>query len=139
MSASTTPDNITYPVSTDAFGPLESAFATLATTVQTALNNTKTYRTADHVSLAAIIGMASGALAGPKLNGLLDAAFGVLEEMGNEDFSALLQDRMDGRRFTEFLRRTGARHPIVYREVLRALGPMSAARWGVRLAREALA
>ena len=83
--------------------------------------------------------MASGALAGPKLNGLLDAAFGVLEDMGNEDFSALLQDRMDGRRFTEFLRRTGARHPIVYREVLRALGPMSAARWGVRLAREALA
>jgi lycopene cyclase CruA len=83
--------------------------------------------------------MASGALAGPKLNGLLDAAFGVLEEMGNEDFSALLQDRMDGRRFTEFLRRTGARHPIVYREVLKALGPMSAARWGVRLAREVLA
>jgi lycopene cyclase CruA len=83
--------------------------------------------------------MASGALAGPKLNGLLDAAFGVLEEMGNDDFAALLQDRMGGQRFTEFLRRTGARHPVVYRDVLRALGPMSAARWGVRLAREVLA
>jgi lycopene cyclase CruA len=83
--------------------------------------------------------MASGALGGPKLNGLLDAAFGVLEEMGNDDFEALLKDRMSGRRFTEFLRLTGARHPIVYREVLRALGPMAAARWGVRLAREVFA
>ena len=83
--------------------------------------------------------MASGALPGSKLNGLLDAAFGVLEEMGNDEFAALLQDRMTGPRFTEFLRRTGSRHPIVYREVLRALGPMSAARWGVRLAREVLA
>ncbi len=80
--------------------------------------------------------MASGALAGPKLNGLLDAAFGVLEDMGNDDFNDLLKDRMGGRRFTEFLRRTGARHPAVYREVMRALGPMAAARWGVRLARE---
>ena len=80
--------------------------------------------------------MASGALGGPKLNGLLDAAFGVLEEMGNDDFESLLKDRMSGRRFTEFLRLTGARHPIVYRQVLRALGPVSAARWGVRLARE---
>ena len=88
-------------------------------------------------ALAAV--MASGALAGPKLNGLLDAAFGVLEEMGNDDFADLLKDRMDGRRFTEFLRRTGARHPVVYREVMRALGPMAAARWGVRLAREVLA
>ena len=80
--------------------------------------------------------MASGALAGPKLNGLLDAAFGVLEHMGNDDFAALLKDRMGGRRFTEFLRLTGARHPVVYHEVFRALGPLAAARWGVRLARE---
>jgi len=83
--------------------------------------------------------MASGALGGRKLNALLDAAFGVLEEMGNDEFAALLQDRMGGQRFTAFLRQTGARHPVVYREVLRALGPMAAARWGVRLAREALA
>ncbi|HSO31952.1 MAG TPA: lycopene cyclase, partial [Labilithrix sp.] len=83
--------------------------------------------------------MASGALPGPKLNGLLDAAFGVLEDMGNDDFSDLLKDRMSGRRFTEFLRQTGARHPVVYREVMRALGPMAAARWGVRLAREVFA
>lgn len=83
--------------------------------------------------------MASGALSGARLNGLLDAAFGSLEGMGNDDFVALLKDRMSGPRFTEFLRQTGARHPIVYRDVLRALGPISAARWGARLAREALA
>lgn len=63
MSASTSPDNIVYPVSTDSFGPLETVFATLATSVQTALSATKTYRTADLNSLGAIAGMASGALA----------------------------------------------------------------------------
>ena len=59
--------------------------------------------------------------------------------MGNDDFADLLKDRMSGRRFTDFLRQTGARHPVVYREVMRALGPMAAARWGVRLAREVFA
>ncbi len=88
-------------------------------------------------ALAAV--MASGELRGPKLNSLLDAAFTALEEMGNADFADLLQDRMSGRRFTDFLRQTGARHPVVYREVMRALGPMAAARWGVRLAREVFA
>jgi hypothetical protein len=83
--------------------------------------------------------MASGALRGGKLNALLDAAFGVLEEMGNEEFADLLQDRMSGPRFTEFLRRTGQRHPVVYREVLAALGPMAAMRWGARIARDAIA
>ena len=88
-------------------------------------------------ALAAV--MASGELSGAKLNGLLDAAFGALEEMGNDDFADLLKDRMSGRRFTDFLKQTGARHPVVYREVMRALGPMAAARWGVRLAREVFA
>ncbi|MDB4943162.1 MAG: hypothetical protein JWP97_2696 [Labilithrix sp.] len=83
--------------------------------------------------------MASGALRGPRLNGLLDAAFGTLEDLGNDEFAALLQDRMSGKRFTDFLRRTGARHPAVYRDVMRALGPVAAARWGVRLAREVIA
>lgn len=83
--------------------------------------------------------MASGALAGPKLNALLDAAFAVLEDMGNDDFASLLKDRMSGPRFTEFLRATGARHSAVYREVLRALGPVASARWGVRLAKEMIA
>jgi lycopene cyclase CruA len=83
--------------------------------------------------------MASGALPGPRLNALLDAAFGALDGMGNDDFADLLKDRMSGRRFTEFLRRTGARHHVVYRDVMKALGPLAAARWGVRLAREALA
>jgi len=77
--------------------------------------------------------MASGALQGDSLCRLLDDAFGVLEEMGNDDFAALLQDRMSGSRFTEFLRRTGRRHRPVYREVLSALGPRAAARWGARL------
>ena len=83
--------------------------------------------------------MASGELPGPRLNRLLDAAFGTLAEMGDVDFSNLLKDRMSGRRFTEFLRQTGSRHPPVYREVMKALGPLAAARWGVRLAREVFA
>lgn len=37
MSANTSPDNITYPVSTDQIAPLETVFATLATSVQLAL------------------------------------------------------------------------------------------------------
>lgn len=63
MSASTSPDNITYPTSTDSFGPLETAFATMAASIQTALSATKTYRTADLNSLNGLTGMASGAIA----------------------------------------------------------------------------
>lgn len=83
--------------------------------------------------------MASGALRGSSLNALLDDAFGSLEEMGNESFAALLKDRMGARAFVGFLRRTAARHPSVYGEVMKALGPMKMARWGVSLARGALA
>jgi len=83
--------------------------------------------------------MASGAMPGNSLNALLDAAFGVLEEMGNEDFAALLQDRMTGDRFTHFLRKTAARQPRVYADVFRALGPAATARWGFRVARALLA
>lgn len=83
--------------------------------------------------------MASGAMRDGSLNGLLDAAFGVLEEMGNDAFADLLQDRMGGAAFTDFLRRTGARHPAVYREVLGALGPVGALVWGARMARQVLA
>lgn len=63
MSALTSPDNITYPVSTDSFGPLETVFATMAASIQTAFSNTKTYRTADQNSLLAITGATSGAIA----------------------------------------------------------------------------
>lgn len=41
MAANTSPDNITYPVSTDQIAPLESVLAVMASSVQTALNNTK--------------------------------------------------------------------------------------------------
>lgn len=78
MSASTSPDNIIYPVSTDAFGPLETAFATMATSIQTALNSTKTYRTADLNSLAAITGMATGSLASVIEGGAIFAYDGTL-------------------------------------------------------------
>lgn len=38
MSANTSPDNITYPVSTDNITPLETVFATMASSIQTALS-----------------------------------------------------------------------------------------------------
>jgi hypothetical protein len=38
MSANTTPDNITYPVSTDQVAPLETVFATMAASIQAALS-----------------------------------------------------------------------------------------------------
>lgn len=63
MPASTSPDNIPYPISTDAFGPLESVFAAMATGLQTALNNKGTYRTADLASLITLTGMTTGSLA----------------------------------------------------------------------------
>lgn len=83
--------------------------------------------------------MASGALRGSSLNALLDDAFASLEEMGNGSFAALLKDRMTAREFVAFLRRTATRHPAVYGEVMKALGPMKMARWGVHLVRGALA
>jgi len=46
MPANTSPDNITYPVSTDQVSPLESVFATLAASVQTALTTLKARVTA---------------------------------------------------------------------------------------------
>lgn len=62
MPANTSPDNIVYPVSTDAVAPLESVFATLAISIQNALNK-HPFATADLASLAAITGMAAGDLA----------------------------------------------------------------------------
>ena len=83
--------------------------------------------------------MASRVLEGDKQNVLLDAAFGVLEGMGSRAFASLLQDTMTGPAFTEFLRRTSRMRPVVYADVLRALGPLAALRWGSRLARHVLA
>jgi lycopene cyclase CruA len=83
--------------------------------------------------------MASGTLRGAEMNGLLDAAFGVLEEMGNDAYAALLKDRMAPRDFMTFLQRTASRRPSVYRDVLRSLGPTSSARWALRVAKERFA
>ena len=43
MAANTTPDSIVYPVSTDQVAPLETVFANLAASVQTALNRRASY------------------------------------------------------------------------------------------------
>lgn len=43
MSANTSPDNIVYPVSTDQVAPLETVFATMASSIQTALSNQGKY------------------------------------------------------------------------------------------------
>lgn len=67
MSANTSPDNITYPVSTDAVAPLETVFATMATSVQTALSNFRSSKlnlvVADLAALALVTGMSVGQLA----------------------------------------------------------------------------
>lgn len=60
MSGTTSPDNIFFPTSTDSFGPLETNFATMAASMQTALNNTKFFRTADLNSLNALSASVGG-------------------------------------------------------------------------------
>jgi len=71
------------------------------------------------------------------LNALLDAAFATLFEMGNDAYAALLQDRLPAGEVLAFLRATAKSHPQVYREVLSALGPGRALRWGARALRRA--
>jgi lycopene cyclase CruA len=83
--------------------------------------------------------MATGALQGNSMNALLGDAFATLSEMGNAHYADLLKDRMSGRDFIAFLRTTSKRHPAVYEEVLRSLGPLHAGRWGLRLLKGALA
>ncbi|MFO0743066.1 MAG: lycopene cyclase [Labilithrix sp.] len=83
--------------------------------------------------------MASQKLEGPALNTLLGAAFSTLAELGNEAYAALLQDRMPARDFLRFLHRTAQRHPMVYREVLRVVGPKAVARWSLQVGRSAFA
>ena len=62
MPANTTPDNIQYPVSTDNIAPLETVFASMANSVQTALNTRaiKSYRWANTAARNAQAGMAAG-------------------------------------------------------------------------------
>lgn len=59
--ATTTPDSIYYPTATDSIAPLETVFATLASSVQTALTTTrsiKSYRWANTAARNAQAGMA---------------------------------------------------------------------------------
>jgi lycopene cyclase CruA len=87
-----------------------------------------------HAFTGALARMVASRTLGPALNDLLDAAFGVLAEMGNDAYVALLQDRMSARDFTVFLRQTARRQPRVYGQVMLALGPQATARWAAHLA-----
>lgn len=62
MPANTSPDNIVYPVSTDPVAPLETVFAALANSVQTALNK-HPYSVADLTALAALTTIPTGSIA----------------------------------------------------------------------------
>jgi lycopene cyclase CruA len=73
-----------------------------------------------------------------EINDLLDAAFATLHAMGNETYAALLRDEMHPKAFMDFLRRTAAHRPRVYRDVVRSLGPFTTGRWGLRLLRQSL-
>lgn len=79
--------------------------------------------------------MASRALRGSELNQLLDAAFATLHEMGNAHYAELLRDEMRPADFVTFLRRTAARHPRVWGDVVRGLGPRIAGVWGLGVLR----
>lgn len=68
-----------------------------------------------------------------RLNALLDAAFKTLHAMGNDDFAALLQDRMRLETFVRFLYRTSRIHPGVWQDVREGLGILTSARWGAKL------
>lgn len=64
MSANTSPDSIVYPVSTDQVAPLETVFANMATSIQTALNGraVKNYRWANSTARGSQTGMQAGDL-----------------------------------------------------------------------------
>jgi hypothetical protein len=62
MAANTTPDGIVYPTSGDQVSPLETVFANMANSVQTAINKRQGYyyRWADNAARLAQTGMRSG-------------------------------------------------------------------------------
>jgi lycopene cyclase CruA len=82
--------------------------------------------------------MASRRFRGAELNALLDAAFATLADMGEDAYGRLLRDEIPPGDVIRFLRRTAARHPAVWRHVLRVLGPRNATRWGLGIARSML-
>lgn len=79
--------------------------------------------------------MASREMPAGELNGLLDAAFATLHEMGPEAYEALLRDEMSPALFTVFLRRTAERRGSVWRTVPKTMGLGAAGRWIYAVAR----
>lgn len=71
-----------------------------------------------------------------ELNALLDAAFSVLHEMGDEAYGALLRDEMLPGEFVRFLHRTSMKRPQVYRDVFTTFGLVNAGKWSTNLLRE---
>lgn len=82
--------------------------------------------------------MASREMPGAELNGLLDAAFATLHEMGPSAYEALLRDEMAPALFTQFLRRTAERRGSVWRTVPKTMGLGAAGRWIFAIARAGL-
>jgi len=70
-----------------------------------------------------------------ELNALLDAAFSVLHDMGDEAYGALLRDEMSPGEFVRFLHKTSMKRPQVYREVFTTFGLANAGKWGVNVFR----
>jgi lycopene cyclase CruA len=83
--------------------------------------------------------MASRSFKGDELNSLLDAAFGTLHAMGNDDYASLLRDTMPPAVFASFLRRMAGRHPSVWWKATRGLSATTGVRWGLGLARALVA
>lgn len=83
--------------------------------------------------------MASRGMPRGDLNGLLDAAFSTLHEMGPAAYQALLRDEMMPAHFTDFLRKTAAKRARVWHEVPRTMGLGAAGRWLLAVVRSSLA
>lgn len=70
------------------------------------------------------------------LNALLDTAFRVLHEMGDDAYGALLRDEMLPGDFVRFLHKTSMLRPRVYRDVFTSFGLANVGRWGTGLFRQ---
>ena len=116
------------------FVPVAARLARLATDPRPWASRASAEEEPVHAFTGGLARMMASRTLGPAQNELLDAAFGVLAEMGNDAYVALLQDRMSARAFTVFLRETARRQPRVYVQVMRALGPQATARWAAHLA-----
>jgi lycopene cyclase CruA len=71
-----------------------------------------------------------------ELNALLDTAFSVLHDLGDDAYGALLRDEMLPRDFVRFLHKTSLKRPQVYRDVIGGFGLVNVGRWGANIARQ---